>query len=236
MLGSEYAFAVLVSDGVTSKLSDAEIVDVARGSTDPRTAAKAIVSLARLLTESSQHGNPDKNASIAMETNNIRQWAIGHQFKARLSLIHAGALYWHARRYTVGAFYEAPAVALAALTLWAFGSFANSTSPRREPVEKSLPATGSSSVEVEMQDDVDSEEMCDIVMLDRPIDDELCQVFIKSGGSMEARLGGVGNLYDAEGPERVLNQGLKILAQYENTWGVARDWRILIERLSAMLF
>ncbi|KAG8763031.1 hypothetical protein FRC12_008742 [Ceratobasidium sp. 428] len=47
--GSQYAFAVLVSDGVTSTLSDAEIVDVARGSPDPRTAAAAIVSLAEEL-------------------------------------------------------------------------------------------------------------------------------------------------------------------------------------------
>ncbi|KAG8709622.1 hypothetical protein FRC09_000560 [Ceratobasidium sp. 395] len=48
-LGSQYAFAILVSDGVTSTLSDAEIVDVARGSPDPRTAAAAIVSLAEEL-------------------------------------------------------------------------------------------------------------------------------------------------------------------------------------------
>ncbi|KAG8750201.1 hypothetical protein FRC12_013019 [Ceratobasidium sp. 428] len=48
-LDSQYAFAVLVSDGVTSTLSDAEIVDVARGSPDPRTAAAAIVSLAEEL-------------------------------------------------------------------------------------------------------------------------------------------------------------------------------------------
>ncbi|CAE6492231.1 unnamed protein product, partial [Rhizoctonia solani] len=47
--GEQYAFAVLVSDGVTSTLSDAEIVDVARGETDPQKAAKAIVSLAEEL-------------------------------------------------------------------------------------------------------------------------------------------------------------------------------------------
>lgn len=49
VIGSQYAFAALVSDGITSTLSDAEIVDVARGSPDPRTAAAAIVSLAEEL-------------------------------------------------------------------------------------------------------------------------------------------------------------------------------------------
>ncbi|KAF8761064.1 Glycoside hydrolase family 18 protein [Rhizoctonia solani] len=34
--GEQYAFAVLVSDGITSTLSDAEIVDVARGAPDPK--------------------------------------------------------------------------------------------------------------------------------------------------------------------------------------------------------
>ncbi|KAF8707979.1 Glycoside hydrolase family 18 protein, partial [Rhizoctonia solani] len=47
--GEQYAFAVLVSDGITSTLSDAEIVDVARGAPDPQKAAKAIVSLAEEL-------------------------------------------------------------------------------------------------------------------------------------------------------------------------------------------
>lgn len=49
LTGSQYAFAVLVSDGVTSILSDAEIVDVARGSHDPQRAANAIINLAEEL-------------------------------------------------------------------------------------------------------------------------------------------------------------------------------------------
>ncbi|CAE6480818.1 unnamed protein product [Rhizoctonia solani] len=49
LTGGRYAFVVLVSDGVTSILSDAEIVDVARGEPDPQKAAKAIVSLAEEL-------------------------------------------------------------------------------------------------------------------------------------------------------------------------------------------
>lgn len=48
-IGSEYAFIVLVSDGVTSTLTDPEIVDVARNEHDPQKAARAIISLAEEL-------------------------------------------------------------------------------------------------------------------------------------------------------------------------------------------
>lgn len=42
----EWAYVVLVTDGVTSVLSDAEIVDLARNARDPRTAAKYVLEFA----------------------------------------------------------------------------------------------------------------------------------------------------------------------------------------------
>lgn len=197
---------------------------------------KEIVSLARLLVDSDKHHIARNNMLIAAQTDAIRQWAIRHQFKARLSVVHAGALFWHVRRYATDAFYEAPAVALAALTLWAFGAFASSASVRRGIRNlETIPMETGTPMERDAFDDENDEleDMCDVILLDRPIDDELIQTFIKSGGSMEARLGGVGNLYDAEGPETVLIQGCKILMQCENTWGAARERRTLVERLSA---
>lgn len=41
--GSEYAYLVFVTDGLTSLLSDQELVDLARRSADPTRAAKTIV-------------------------------------------------------------------------------------------------------------------------------------------------------------------------------------------------
>lgn len=45
-IGSQWAFMVLVSDGISSVVSDQEIVDLARGATSPKHAAKRILSFA----------------------------------------------------------------------------------------------------------------------------------------------------------------------------------------------
>lgn len=45
-LGLEWAFLVLVSDGISDVMSDQEIVDLVRGTADPTRAANKIVSFA----------------------------------------------------------------------------------------------------------------------------------------------------------------------------------------------
>ncbi|KAG6851211.1 hypothetical protein H0H93_015221 [Arthromyces matolae] len=47
--GKDWAYIVLVSDGVSSILSDSEVVDLARGARDPKAAAEAILSFAQEL-------------------------------------------------------------------------------------------------------------------------------------------------------------------------------------------
>ncbi|KAJ7092607.1 protein serine/threonine phosphatase 2C [Mycena epipterygia] len=47
--GSEWAYLVLVSDGISSMLSDSEVVDLARDASDPRQAAEHILSFAEEL-------------------------------------------------------------------------------------------------------------------------------------------------------------------------------------------
>ncbi|KAF8898867.1 phosphatase 2C-like domain-containing protein [Infundibulicybe gibba] len=47
--GSEWSFVVLISDGISSILSDEEIVDLARDAADPRTAAERILSFSQEL-------------------------------------------------------------------------------------------------------------------------------------------------------------------------------------------
>ncbi|KAH9486629.1 Protein phosphatase 2C-like protein 4 [Psilocybe cubensis] len=58
--GREWAFLVLVSDGISSILSDAEIVDLARGCNDPKTAAE------RILAFSEELGGEDNATAIVV--------------------------------------------------------------------------------------------------------------------------------------------------------------------------
>ncbi len=45
--GSDWAFLVLVSDGISSMLSDDEVVDLTRGTMDPKVAAERIISFSQ---------------------------------------------------------------------------------------------------------------------------------------------------------------------------------------------
>lgn len=154
----------------------------------------------------------------------IQRWATQHQYKARLALIHAGVVFWHVRRYSIDAFHEAPAVGLAALVLWAFGSSA-SQQPSGEH-QGTQPSEGGPGEDHDQSDDA----MCEIILIDRPTDDELVQQFIRSGHRMQIHLTGVGNLYDAKGPERALVQGIKLLSSLR-CWGVSSSWLQLLQGL-----
>jgi hypothetical protein len=166
----------------------------------------------------------------------IRRWAINHQYKARLAAIHAGVAFWHVRRYSTDACHESPSVALAALTLWAFGTYA-----RKQPstVRQSVgnPSVGVRSHHMASPDQVDDDddlESCNIILLDRPTDDELVQQFIKNGDRMEAHISGVGDLYAPQSPRLVLKQACRLLRQSEKCWGIASRWIRLLERLAEL--
>lgn len=196
-----------------------------------------IVKLSRLLTASDgQAGETDSCVHLEATSKSIRRWAIEHQYKARLSVIHAGSVFWHLRRYPLHAPYEASAVALASLILWAFAVFTGASSLvyANEALEERRASTLTfKSYKEQTEDTGEAMETGSVILLDRPTDDELVQAFIRRGDSMEPHLGGVGNLYLPEGPELVLLQGCKILEQGDTIWGVAARWKILLADLSA---
>lgn len=143
---------------------------------------------------------------IAENRTIVRRWAMEDQHKARLAMIHAGVLFWHVRRYSASAFYEPSAVMLAALALWAYGTFTEKltlSGPELEAAaeeELSYPTS---------------------INLDRPADDELVQTFIRRGDRMQAMVTGVGDICTPQGPERVLNEGAKLISALAN-WGATR--------------
>jgi hypothetical protein len=167
---------------------------------------RQIVQLAGLLTSGRE---PKDEIKIAEVRKQVRKWALEDQHKARLAMIHAGVLFWHVRRYSTDAFYEPSSVFLATLALWAYGTFAQSTSG---------PSADGQSPQGE--DDAESP-FPTSMQLDRPADDELVQLFVKRGGVMRANITGVGNLCSAKGPGRVLLEGKKLLMDLK-CWGYRR--------------
>lgn len=169
----------------------------------------------------------------------VQRWARQCQYKARLGAIHAGVVLWHVRRFSIDAFYEPSAVGLAALMLWAFGTHSPSSKRNAQAQRSNVPgnqrrqpsaSTNQNPIAASpATSDVDEE--CSIILLDRPTDDELVQQFVRVGGTMQARLNGVPDLYAAKGPERVLLEGCKILRLLK-CWGSANSWLEILEPLS----
>jgi hypothetical protein len=166
-----------------------------------------------------------EDVDISALKKHIQRWALEDQHKARLAMIHAGVLFWHARRFSADAFYEPSSVFLATLALWAYGTFAAHTSPLPQP------QADSQSPQQANEDDEAESLFPTSMQLDRPADDELVQLFVKRGASMRANITGVGNLCSTKGPVRVLVEGRNLLAGLK-TWGERRRG---IRVLSAMI-
>ena len=55
-------------------------------------------------------------------------------------------------------------------------------------------------------------ESCDIILIDRPTDDELVQQFVRQGQYMRVHMNGVENLWSPSAPYKILGEGKKLLS------------------------
>ncbi|KAA8568354.1 hypothetical protein EYC84_007390 [Monilinia fructicola] len=154
-------------------------------------------------------------------------------------------------RTAVDAFYEARAVYLATLVLWAYGLFAvrgalraggadadgngsrgDDMSRGRRNEEREGGGGGGDDDDGDDDDDEAEEQFNDFyprsMQLDRPADDELVQLFVKRGQRMKALVMGVGNLCqrNGRGASRVLGEGRKLLGAGKYMWGLRGCWGI----------
>ncbi|KAI8711139.1 hypothetical protein NCS52_01489300 [Fusarium sp. LHS14.1] len=177
-------------------------------------------------------------------------WAYQDRFKARLAIIHAGAVLWHTRRYSAAAFIEPYTIFLATLILWAFGMASSmikkgSLKKPAEPVDQLL-GLGDIAAQNPSSHSVSSSEPCDrplpsspfrpqdpslngrrmphLMQLDRPMDDELVQHFIRSGDGMHLSLEGVDDLCSVEGPWQVLHEGIAVLLAEPKIWTITESY------------
>ena len=73
--------------------------------------------------------------------------------------------------------------------------------------------------------------MISSLRLDRPTDDELVQLFIKRGHTMEATITGVGNVTAANGPIRMLREGCRLLSTLPR-WSLGQRYLYELSQLA----
>ncbi|KAL9114091.1 MAG: hypothetical protein Q9227_001863 [Pyrenula ochraceoflavens] len=191
-----------------------------------------IVNFAKCLAGSPGSTEAEKKKHLEV----ICKWVTRDQYKARLAMIHAGVTLWHIRRYTSNAFHEASSLALAVLALWAFSKFSVKAKLGTGDGDRSLDgesrseSTAPTENEPSPQDEPDASAKCNIILLDRPTDDELVQEFVRRGQGMHVHVSGVGDLYGPHAPERVLIEGRNLLASL-TCWGIRREWMDLLQKL-----
>ncbi|KAH6855849.1 hypothetical protein B0I37DRAFT_64372 [Chaetomium sp. MPI-CAGE-AT-0009] len=160
----------------------------------------------------------------------VLRWAIHDCFKARLSVVHAGAVFWHVRRYSSGMFLEPFAVYMSTLVLWAYSISAQSAKHRdQRHNQRSAENTSTASisgniaygtggpspiVEVTPASAAEEDETVEpsFIHLDRPCDDEVVQTYIRKGTQISADMARVGNITDDGAAAKILQEGLRLLS------------------------
>ncbi|WAO93261.1 Hypothetical protein NCS54_01080100 [Fusarium falciforme] len=176
----------------------------------------------------------------------LRKWVIADQFKARLALVHAGAVLWYVRRYSVNDFLEPFAVYAATLCLWVYSVSTVSTVHQQEPRARPSNGTPDSGERVDSMSTagVESDEEPEIyfIYLDRPCDDEMVQTYVRLGHKMSANLLRVGNICNVGAPRKILQEGLRLLSgkgrrmsriaqSPANRWGISNSFGAILESL-----
>lgn len=147
-----------------------------------------------LTTTTHSRARHDGASYLSTARKELLQWVSRDRYKCRLAVIHCAALYWHVRRYSCGSMQEPYAIYIATLVLWAFC------------VSMQMP-------EVVEADATDGEAVPDpsFCHLDRPMDDELVQLFVRMGHRMCPNISKVGNILDPRAAPKILREGHSLL-------------------------
>lgn len=154
------------------------------------------------------------------EWQHLWRWTRNDQYKARLSIVHAGATLWHVRGDSTRASHEPFAVFLAVLTIWAFGVC--HAYDDLESVSNGRPCQG---------EQPQGERS---IQLDDPCSDEMVQRYVREGHLMQASIGNVGDICDNEGFGKILSVGYQRLSSLA-AWGISKRFAMVLTRLAAVM-
>lgn len=171
--------------------------------------------------------------------NEIWRWVSQDKFKARLSIIHAGAIFWNTRRYSYNSPLEPFAIYLATLVTWAYGTFTRLSLKRRGPLENGSiidattpEETQNSSTPTPIPNYVGTPReyitaaQCprrspspelSFLHLDRPCDDDLVQIFVRQGHKMTGNMARIGDICGPHAAGKTLREGARILSGGEQS-------------------
>lgn len=163
----------------------------------------------------------------------ILRWVSQDQYKARLSIIHAGAIFWNTRRYSYNSPLEPFAIYLATLVTWAYGKFTRLSLKKREFLENggvlevTIPEEPQNSdTRTPIPNHIGSPReqnpgaqvlRCSpspepsFLHLDRPCDDDLVQIFVRLGHKMTGNMVRIGDVCGPHAAGKSLREGARIL-------------------------
>lgn len=160
-------------------------------------------------------------------TRQVLQWAIRDQYKARLSVIHAGAIFWYIRRYSCDSFIEPFAVYISTLVIWAYSvstqlskrqekSTSRDTASQRNGTDTTMHGT-SDLLEIPRtsaaRSDEDSDPDPSFIHLDRPCDDESVQMYMRLGHKVIANMSQIGDICADGAPKKILLEGIRLMSE-----------------------
>ena len=146
----------------------------------------------------------------AVSRDQVLQWVVRDQYKARLCAIHCGAMFWHVRRYSCDSIIEPYGIYISTLILWAYSissSFVGQDAIETYAVGEATEPLSAASLSSTRKNEDDPS----FLHLDRPLDDELVQIFVRIGHKMSAFITGIGNIMDPLAPEKILREGIRLL-------------------------
>lgn len=159
----------------------------------------------------------ESKTNVRLAQLKVEHWTKRDHFKARLAVIHAGATFWHLRRYSTGQFIDPYAVFSATLVLWAYSISLQSSNDGAGDRGKSIAPEDLSRTSIStpetagLPNQYEIEEQPSLIYIDRPCDDEMVQAFVQSGSSIAGHLSKVGDIKFAGAPRRILKAGHQLL-------------------------
>ncbi|KAH8798621.1 hypothetical protein F5884DRAFT_138828 [Xylogone sp. PMI_703] len=225
------------------------------------TPAPAIQNLASTLLHHARSGTTPINSSHSQyykDRNEVIRWFLQDQYKARLAIVHAGAVFWHVRRYSHDSMLEAFTVFLSTLVIWAYATSSQADKQQNqdqvnENVDVQLQSSPSATTATRSIHLADNEPDSDVdfpfINLDRLCDDELIQTFVLHGRRMMGYMAGIGNICAEGCSYKILREGAKILScsgtkcgiteNHEDmpvpTWGAAARNAVFLEEMASFL-